>query len=387
MPHELEGQLHWHEPAGLSPAGVRRYARPPRAHDRFMAEEAIPVLRAAAVPSLLAVERGAWRRLGGRGAFLQLFGTEGALGCCLIEVPAGGALRAEKHLCEEVLLVLEGCGTTELWLDNDSERVVFEWQPGSLFAIPPNALHRFVNAGSGPALLLSGSNLPAVLNQLGDIDAVFANSFAFRSRFDDDTGRAFDDIEPDATSGLALCRTSLLPDALNCDLPLDNRPSPGYRQMALGMTGEGFRCGLGEHRPGRYSRGHLLAPSSVVVCLRGVGYVLLWPERAGAVPTSEVVRVELDRFAMFGAGPGGGRWYHQVFNTGKTPLRLLSWSVPDRPQGPPGEEERDEVVVELADGGTMIPYWMEAPQLRLDYAAATAINRMRPDDYQAPNAI
>ena len=70
MPHELEGQLHWHEPAGLSPAGARRYARPPRAHDRFMAEEAIPVLRAASVPSLLAVELAPWRRLAGRGAFL-----------------------------------------------------------------------------------------------------------------------------------------------------------------------------------------------------------------------------------------------------------------------------------------------------------------------------
>jgi hypothetical protein len=90
---------------------------------------------------------------------------------------------------------------------------------------------------------------------------------------------------------------------------------------------------------------------------------------------------------MFAAGPGGGRWYHQIFNTGKAPLRLLSWSVPDRPQGPPGEEERDEIVVELADGGTMIPYWMEDPQLRMDYAAASVLNRMRPDDYQAPDAI
>ena len=387
--------MHWHEPVGLTPAGASRFARPPRAHDRFMAEEGLATLRATFVPSLPAVPRSLWRRLGGQGVFIQLHGTEGALGCSVSEIPAGAALSVEKHLCEEILLVLEGRGTTELWLDGDAERVVFEWQPGSLFTIPPNAQHRLINAAATPALIFSASNLPAVLNQLGDTEAVFANPFIFRNRFDDETGLAFDDIEPDPVRGLALCRTSLVPDVIGCDLPLDNRHSPGYRQMTLGMTSDAMTCSVGEHRPGRYSRAHLLPPAGVTLCLRGSGHVLLWPERLGPTPwrsgfETEVLRLNLQHHAMFAAGPGGGRWYHQVFNTGKIPLRLLVWSVPDRPAGPPGAEELDEAVVELADGGTMIPYWAEDPNLRSDYAricAETGItNRMRPDDYRAPDA-
>ena len=43
---------------------------------------------------------------------------------------------------------MEGRGSTEVWLDGDSKRHVFEWQQGSLFSIPMNAWHRIVNASS-----------------------------------------------------------------------------------------------------------------------------------------------------------------------------------------------------------------------------------------------
>ena len=41
---------------------------------------------------------------------------------------------------------------------------VFEWQKGSLFAIPLNAFHRIVNASSSPALMLCGTSAPNVMN-------------------------------------------------------------------------------------------------------------------------------------------------------------------------------------------------------------------------------
>jgi hypothetical protein len=39
-----------------------------------------------------------WRRLGGRGGYIQLYGTEGLWGCYVVEVPAAGALNVERHL-------------------------------------------------------------------------------------------------------------------------------------------------------------------------------------------------------------------------------------------------------------------------------------------------
>ena len=211
MPHEIDGQVHWHEPAGLEPAGVRRYRVPASPMDRFMAEEGLETHRAVSIADLRTIPVQPWRRLGGRGAFISLFGSEGALGQSLLEIPASGATRAERHLCDEIVLVLTGCGSTEL-VGQDG-RLVFEWQEGALFAIPRNATHRFINATDKPALLLCLNTLPAVLDLLGEVDAVFANPWP--ALLDEEAGQAFDGIEPDPVQGLALCRTGVLPDVIN----------------------------------------------------------------------------------------------------------------------------------------------------------------------------
>ena len=70
----------------------------------------------------------------------------------VVEVPGAGALNVERHLYEKICLVVEGRGSTEVWQEGQTKKHVFEWQKGSLFAIPLNAFHRFVNASSSPAL-------------------------------------------------------------------------------------------------------------------------------------------------------------------------------------------------------------------------------------------
>ena len=55
----------------------------------------------------------------------------------------------------------------------------------------------------------------------------------FRDRFSgaDDFYKYKDDVEPDPVRGLAMRRTNFMPDVVNCELPLDNRRSPGYRRV------------------------------------------------------------------------------------------------------------------------------------------------------------
>src|SRR5205807_8433586 len=98
-------------------------------------------------------------------------------------IPPAGALNPEKHMYEEIFLVVEGRGTTEVWQEGDAKRHVFEWQKGSMFSIPMNAWHRLVNATSGGALLLAGTTAPNVLNMINNVVAVFENPFVFRDRF------------------------------------------------------------------------------------------------------------------------------------------------------------------------------------------------------------
>jgi len=267
-----------------------------------------------------------------------------------------------------------------------------------MFSIPLNARHRIVNATGEPALLLAGTTAPGVLNLLGDPAAVFTSAYAPAGEEDDELFTPFDDIAPDPVRELALCRTHLVPDAIGCDLPLDNRFSPGYRQMELEMTGTIFHAAIGQHRPGRYAKAHLLPVGAALICLAGSGYSHLWPETLGPTPWRDgladaVLRVEHRRFSMMAAGPGGGRWYHQSFGTAKQGLRHLLWSgiaAPGRDPGSPGEEVIDPTAIDLPDGGSAIPYWLEDPIHRARHTAAMLeagiVNRMRDDDYLPPNS-
>src|SRR5438270_13164598 len=149
--HDVPSSEHWHEPQGLKNAGYGAWKRPNTPYDNFMETQGVPIYRGIGVRRVQDLPLKPWERMGGRGTFIQLYGTEGKWGCYVVEVPGAGALTAEKHIYEEIYYVVEGRGSTEVWLDGDTKRHVFEWQAGSMFSIPVNAMHRIVNASSSPA--------------------------------------------------------------------------------------------------------------------------------------------------------------------------------------------------------------------------------------------
>ncbi len=393
--HEVPGRTHWHEPTAGNRAGLGKFRRVKTPYDLFMEAEGIPIFRNIGVNKVQNLPLTAWKRTGGRGTYIQLHGTEGKWGCYLVEVPAAGALNAEKHLYEEIFYVVDGRGSTEVWLDSDKRRHTFEWQAGSLFSIPLNAWHQIINASSSPALLLGGTTAPNILNLLNNTEAVFNCAQEFRDRFNgaDDFYKPRDDIEPDPVRGLAMRRTNLIPDIVNCDLPLDNRRSPGYRRIEPFMTGNSFYLWIAQHENGRYSKAHAHTSAAVLICLKGKGYTYTWPEHLGVTPWEDgkqelVKRVDYEPVGMVSAAPGGARWFHQHFGVSKDPLRLTAWFGPNSPgrePGPPGEPHIDYTAMDITEGGTSIPYWMEDPFVRKEYEATLqrvgAQNRMDPQFY------
>src|SRR5450432_4367032 len=183
MPHDAPGVTHWHEPAGNKRAGFGKFARPKTPYDSFMESEGIPIFRDIGVSKVQNLPLLPWKRTGGRGTYIQLWGTEGKWGSYVVEVPGSGALNPEKHMYEEIFMVAEGRGTTEVWLEGDSKKHVFEWQRGSLFSIPVNAWFHIVNASASPAVLLAGNTAPNVMNLLKNPKAIFENDFRFTDRF------------------------------------------------------------------------------------------------------------------------------------------------------------------------------------------------------------
>src|SRR6266853_422813 len=380
MPHEKD-QTHWHEPTGTRKAGFGEFKKQPTPYDAFMESEGIPVFRGIGIRKVQDLPLAPWKRTGGRGHYIQLHSTETKWGCYVVEIPHAGALNPERHMYEEIFLVVEGRGTTEVWQEGDAKRHVFEWQKGSMFSIPMNAWHRLVNATSGGALLLAGTTAPNVLNMINNVDAVFDNPFVFRDRFDgaDDFFKPKDDIEPDPVRGLAMRRTNFIPDIVNCDLPLDNRRSPGWRRVEPFMTDNCFYFWIGQHENGRYSKGHAHTSAAVLICVKGKGYTYTWPERLGVTPwkdgrMDEVKRVDYEPVGMVSAAPGGARWYHQHFSVSKDPFRLTAWFGPHNPgrdPGAPGEKAIDYTGMDIHEGGTSIPYWMEDPAIRKEAGGRT----------------
>ncbi len=132
-------------------AGFGEFQKQPTPYDVFMESEGIPVFRGIGVrkvqnlPLRPGSARGGQRHLHPAPRHREANGAATSSRC-----RRRGALNPEKHLYEEIYFVVEGRGTTEVWLDGDSKRHVFEWQKGSLFSIPVNAWHRIVNASSQP---------------------------------------------------------------------------------------------------------------------------------------------------------------------------------------------------------------------------------------------
>ena len=75
--HEVTSS-HWHEPEGTKNAGYGAWNRPNTAYDDFMEAQGIPIFRGIGVRRVQDLPLAPWKRMGGRGSFIQLFGTEGA---------------------------------------------------------------------------------------------------------------------------------------------------------------------------------------------------------------------------------------------------------------------------------------------------------------------
>ncbi|MEA2977067.1 MAG: hypothetical protein QOF19_2587 [Alphaproteobacteria bacterium] len=395
--HDKTDQTHWHEPKAGENAGLGNFKRPQMPYDRFMEAEGIPVYRGIGVKNVRDLPLKPWKRLGGNGSYVQLYGTEGLWGMYVVEVPGAGALNVERHMYEKVVLVLDGRGTTEVWQEGQSKRHVFEWTKGSMFTIPLNANHRFVNAASAPALMLCGTSAPNVMNLLDNMDFIFNCPYAFKDRFSgaDDFFKPNDDVVPDPIRGLAMRKTNLIPDVVNAELPLDNRRSPGYRRMEPQMANNRFYTWIGQHETGRYSKAHKHASAAVLICLKGGGYTYTWPESLGAQPWAagkgeKVLRQDYEPGGMVSAAPMSGDWFHQHFGTSKEGLRVTAWHGPNnqraRKAGIPGEQLMDYGAIDLNKGGSAIPYHQEDPAIRKGFAEALkaqgVANRMDPKWYE-----
>ena len=124
-----------------------------------------------------------WPRVGGRGVYLNLDGSEGVNNCYICEIAPGKSLEPQKHMFEALIYVASGHGATTIW-QADGKKQTFEWGEGSLFSPPLNAWYQHFNGqGDKPVRLLAMTNAPTVLNLYHNIDFVFNCDYRFADRY------------------------------------------------------------------------------------------------------------------------------------------------------------------------------------------------------------
>src|SRR2546429_4517117 len=201
-------------------------------YTRWVRSEGLDIIGAHYVPNLHTVELKPWPRRGGYGVYVNHEASRTSNDCYVCEIPPGRKLEPQRQLFEEMILILDGRGSTTVWND-EGKRVTFEWKAGAMFAIPLNCWHQHFNgSGQAPARYVAVTNSPPVINLYEDVEFVFNTRYDFKNRFNG---------EPDYFSakgeqkGLLLV-TNFVADAGNLPLIAAKERGAGGRPVRFNMA-------------------------------------------------------------------------------------------------------------------------------------------------------
>ena len=312
-------------------------------YTRWIKAEGLDIIPALYVRNLRTVELKPWARRGGNAVFVNHDASRISNDSYVMEIPPGKKLEPHRQLYEEMILILDGRGSTTVW-NNAGKRITFEWKAGSLFAIPLNAWHQHFNgSGKEPARYVGVTNAPPVINLYEDLDYIFGCDHDFKNRFDG---------EPDYFSA--------------------KERGAGGGHIRFSMARGSMNSHISQFPTGTYKKGHAHGPGAYVIILSGEGYSLMWPEG------EEPKRYDWEVGTLI-VPPN--MWFHQHFNSGTTPSRYLALkhevvSIRNA-QGVP------KAWISRRVGGDQIDYADEKPFVRKTFADELAKHGMTPRMDQA----
>ncbi len=310
--------------------------------EQWVIDEGLEVIQVPRINDISTMELAPWDRTGCQAMVLDLTSDPAVLAEAddpskarrlvgqgmiryVCEIAPGGTYKAERHMYDELFVVLKCRGATSVWYEGHGKQT-FEWQEDSVFSIPLNAWHEIYNAsGEEPARLLATTTAPTALNYYASPEFVFNCPMAFLDRFDPDDELYFSG----KTSKLEhrFTETNFIPNALAAAMDTWEARGPGTNMM-ISMANANLVCHMSEFPPMSYKKGHssrAIRPgrggnTTAYLMLSGVGYDLQWPngvKPAPGVPLGE--RIDYQRHTILTNGAG----YHQHFNISEEPIRYL----------------------------------------------------------------
>ena len=192
------------------------------------------------------------------------------------------------------------------------KQVEFEWQPGSLFAIPPQRLvpaQRPVRGGAGQADRVHQPPAGAQPVRRRGLHLQHATDFPHRFDGEQDYFAAKTGLK-----GLLL-DTNFVPDALALRLVSAKERGAGGGHIRFSMAKGSMNSHISEIPVGTYKKAHRHSPGAHVIILSGSGFSLMCPEE-------EPRRYDWPAGSLI-IPPN--MWYYQHFNTGPDPARYLAF--------------------------------------------------------------
>lgn len=302
----------------------------------FLKKEGIPVYEGGFI-DVNKVEVKPWKRVNALGAYIFLEGTAGTVDAWVCQIPPGGQTNPERHIFEEQILVLGGKGQTQVWQGDQSNMLTIEWEKGALFPSPLNTWHRHINTGKDPVRMVAITNAPLLMDIFRHTEFIFDNDYVFTERFD---GRK-DYFSPKPTGFYPMVKgqrtptsttpghhsytiVNFVPNVWTAELHPAGQGVEDYdTHFAMGRNT--MACHVEQFPTGTYERCHRHGPGSTIILLDGSGFSMMWPSEIGTTPFKDGKqdKVEIDEWKEGTLVIPPLQWYHQHFNSGKSPARFV----------------------------------------------------------------
>ena len=339
--------------------------------------------------NLLELKTDHWDLYEAKGCFAHTHGAGDFMSNYVLEISPTSKTKPIKHLYEVFCYVLEGHGSTKVWLPSGEIRT-FEWGPKALFAIPLNCLYQIFNSSGQKQIRIScTNNAPITLNLYHNKDFVFNNTFQFSERLGQEKHFEGDGDLSAYTHKTGVKRnvweTNFVHDLTSFKLYELEARGKGSSNISFILADGTMHAHVSQIPSGKYKKAHRHAAGTHVHAVDGEGYSLLWfdgdsdfkefPWQHGFMYTPP--------FWMF----------HQHFNTCPHPARYLACSLGSRRypfislrrKSAEGAGSKS-----LQDGGRQLEYEDQDPRIHrkwLDALDLTGVKSQMGEIFDEPKVL
>ena len=293
------------------------------AYRHWVESQGVPVTLGLSVYDIKEIPVEPWGDTGVLMNFVTLPATGETNDLWVMEIPPGGQLKPFRHMFHGMVYILGGRGATSVWYEGMAKQT-FEWQEGSLFAIPLNVTYEHFNgSGSEPARLCMMSTAPLAINMYPNNDFIFNNPATFPDIYSGQ--EEFFSGEGNHT-GQTLWESNFIADARHHETDQYQQRGAGGTNMHFSFASSWISAHISEFDPGTYKKAHRHGPGAHVLLLSGKGYSLTWADR------KERYRIDWKAGTVY-VPPN--YWFHQHFNPHPEPARYLPLTFPGHLLGRP----------------------------------------------------